>query len=351
MKKLVIGLFSLILVATLAACTGLNGDIGFTLTSDEDVMSFQALSTAELLSNVQPASTQSMDASGVAVLSTETDMTIDQIQPYLELFEQLLTQNNGLTVVNEVSDLPEYETKQTFTVTDILGNQVTYIMYYNTISEVEENDDSDEEENDVDENEYRIEGIMIYGEVTYQIVGEYEVDGEESELKFKSYIDELNYVESKYEVESEETKFEFQVVTNGIVVNESNIKIENEEDEFKIKLEYISGSDSGEYEFKLEEEDGQSILKIEFTSTINGVTTSGEAKVNVVVDELTGETSYVISVKSGDDDEEYEKEYDRDIDDRDDEDDDEDEDENESEDEDEVETEEESEDNVETEQD
>ncbi len=345
MKKLVIGLFSLILVATLAACTGLNGEVGFALTSDKDVMSFQALSTAELLSNIQPATTQSMDASGTSVLSTEVDVTIDQIQPYLELFEQLLTQNNGLTVVTEVSDLPEYETKQVFTVTDILGNQVTYVMYYNTIMVVDDNvDETDEvDETEDTEQEYRIEGIMIYGDITYQIVGEYEVEGEESELKFKSYVDELNYVESKYEVESEEIKFEFQVVTNGIVINESNIKIENEDDELKIKLEYVSGSDSGEYVFKLEEEDGQTQLKIEFTSTINGITTSGEAKVNVVVDELTGETSYVISVKS-DDDNEYEREYDRDLEDREDDDDDEFEDE-------EDENEEESEDNVETEED
>ncbi len=343
MKKLVIGLFAFILVASLAACTGLNGQVGFALTSDEDVMSFQALSTAELLSNMQPTTAQSMDASGVAILSTEVDVTIDQIQPYLELFEQLLTQNNGLSVVTEISDLPEYETKQIFTVTDILGNQVTYVMYYNTFVDLEESDDENDDEDEMDEQEYRIEGIMIYGDLTYQIIGEYEVEGEESELKFKSYVDELNYVESKYEVESEEVKFEFQVVSNGIVVNESNIKIENEENELKIKLEYVSGSDSGEYEFKLEEEDGQSILKIEFTSTINGVTTSGEAKVNVLVDELTGETSYVISVRSGEN--EYERDYDRDLDERDDDDDD-----DEFEDE-EDESEEESEDNDDTEQD
>ena len=344
MKKVVIGLFSLMLVVALSACTGFNGTVGFALNNDEDVLSFQALSTAELLSNMQPATAQSMDASGTAILSTEVDVTIDQIQPYLELFEQLLTQSNGLSVTTEVSDLPEYETKQMFTVTDILGNQVTYTMYYNTILESEEEMDDEDENDDVDdleedEQEYRIEGILIYGDVTYQIVGEHEIEGDEQELKFKSYLDELNYVESKYEVESEEVKFEFQVVTNGIVTNESNIKIENEDDELKIELEYISGSNSGEYEFKLEEEDGKTQLKIEFTSIINGITTSGEAKVDVIVDELTGETSYVISVKSGDD-VEYEREYDRDLDERDDEDDEEDDDTEEESEEDDDDTEE-----------
>jgi hypothetical protein len=97
------------------------------------------------------------------------------------------------------------------------------------------------------------------------------------------------------------------------------------------------------YEFKYENEDGDNVIKVEYETQIDGVEEEGEIKAYVVVDEVTGETSYFIVLdddKDGEADYEYEKDRDDDDDDDDeDEEDDDDEDDSEDEVEDEEETE------------
>ncbi|MBN2268465.1 MAG: hypothetical protein V3569_01255 [Acholeplasmataceae bacterium] len=338
MRKLFLGFAAFGIVMVLAACSATSEK--FSLDSDEDVFSVAAISSVELLSNTN-ISQLNNNTSGISMSSDliinpsttyneidENDMmlTLDEVQPYIEIFEQLLADQNGLGVVVEASDLAEYATKQTFTARDITGGNITYVMYYNETLESEDEED--------DETSYQIEGIFIVGDLTYTFVGERESEGDESELKFKAYIDELNYVLVKYELESEEIKFEFEKVVDGVTVEESEIKIEDEEDEFKIELRIFTITQENYYEFKLEEEDGETILKIEYQITVNGETTEGEAKVYVIIDELTGETSYQMVVSDGDDT--YEKEYDRDLDDLEDDE----EDEEDEEDEDDTETEE-----------
>lgn len=347
MKKILLGFAVLSLVVLLTAC-GMTGTIGtFSLDTDEDVFSVAAISSIELLGTQMATETTTVQSSRIQKMDqASVELTLDEVQPYIEIFEQLLAEQNGLSVLVEASDLPEYETKQTFTVSNITDGQITYVMYYNEFLEV---DDDDEDE---DEQEYRLEGIMIVGDVTYNFVGEREVEDDESELKFKAYIDENNYVEMKYELESDETKFEFERVVNGVTVEESEIKIENEDDEFKIELSIYSDNQESYYEFKLEEEDGQNVLKIEFETTVDGVRTEGEIEVYVIVDALTGETSYQLIVSEGE--ESYERSFERDLDDKEDEDeddDDEDDDEDDEDDEDDDEDDEEAEDNDETEDD
>ncbi|MDY0295153.1 MAG: hypothetical protein RBQ71_05025 [Acholeplasmataceae bacterium] len=331
MKKIIFVLMAVLLVAGLSACSSLNqAGVDFSFDNDQEILAFQALSSVQMLdaNTVQTVSTLGRTSK----MSDEETTSIDQIKPYLELFEQLLTQSNGLSVVIETSDLVEYETKQVFEMTDMLGQTITYTMYYNTTDlvdedEVDETDESDEVEDD--EQEYMISGIMIYSDVTYAIEGKHEIEEDEEKLQFTSKISETDYVTVTYKLEDEETKFAYRVYAQGELVNESNIKIEIEDNEFKIELSYMDGTNEGEYEFKLEEEDGQTILKISFETTIDGVESEGEAKVLVTIDEVTGETYYTIITKGDDDDEEHEERHDRDMDTDNDEDDDDDDDEEE----------------------
>lgn len=338
MRKIVYVLMALSLMIGLAACSSLNeSSLDFNLNSDEEVLAFQALSSVQMLGATQTEQSSTMGR--ISKMSNDQMTSIDQIEPYLELFEQLLTQSNGLSVTIEASDLVEYETKQVFQMTDMLGETITYTMYYNTMVLVEEDeDDADETDEaddieDEDEQEYMIEGILVYGDVTYNIEGKHEIEEDEEKLEFISKISEEDYVKVTYKLEDEETKFAYRTYVQGELVNESTIKIENEDDELKIELSYINGANVGEYEFKMETEDDQTILKIEFQTTIDGVESEGEAKVLVTVDEVTGESYYTIITKGVDDDEEHEEKHDRDLDtdddDEEDEDDDDEDDENE----------------------
>jgi len=272
MKKLLFGISVLLLTITLAACTGTSFAAAFDFETDQEVFGFAAISTSSILENsaVQPLS----QTNGVTQLDTQMNsMTLEEIQPYLEMFEELLTQNQGLTVVETVSEDPLYTTKVEFTVSNLLGEPVVYTMYYNQTlendeavieepivdeTEVDETDDLDDE----NELEYIIEGILFIDGAEYQVYGKKEMEDGEEKLTFKSMIDENNYVESKYKTEDGETKFYITVVQNGILVSESKIKIESEDNETKIVLEYNAGLNESKYSFKLENEDGVNLLMI-----------------------------------------------------------------------------------------
>ena len=330
MKKLLFGISVLLLTITLAACTGTSYAAAFDFETDQEVFGFAAISTSSILENsaVQPLS----QTNGMTQLDTKMNsMTLEEIQPYLEMFEELLTQNQGLTVVETVSEDPLYTTKVEFTVSNLLGEPVVYTMFYNQTlknddavieepvvdepvvdepvvneTEVDETDDLDDE----DELEYIIEGILFIDGAEYQVYGKKEMEDGEEKLTFKSMIDENNYVESKYKTEDGETKFYITVVQNGILVSESKIKIESEDNETKIVLEYNAGLNESKYSFKLENEDGVNLLMIKYEVLNDGTLETGKIKVEVIVDELTGVTSYQLFVEP-DNDDAFEHEEDR----------------------------------------
>ena len=307
MKKILFGISVLLLTVTLAACTGSQLAAAFDFQTDQEVFGFAAITTSSILENssVQPLS----QSNGVTQLDTKMNsMTLEEIQPYLEMFEELLTQNQGLTVVETVSEDPLYTTKVEFTVSNLLGEPVIYTMFYNqtlkndeAIIDESEDDVSDDVETE-DEIEYIIEGVLFIDGIEYQVYGKKEMEDGEEKLSFKSMIDENNYVESKYKMEDGETKFYITVVQNGILVSESKIKIELEDNETKIVLEYNAGLNESKYSFKLENENGTNLLMIKYEVLSDGTLETGKIKVEVVVDELTGVTSYQLYVEPDNDD-------------------------------------------------
>jgi len=329
----------------LGACTG-QGTLSLSLTSDEDVFSYQALATSSLLQS-QTNDTLIENNTGFSLVSgTQTldghedvEEPVEVVEPYLELIEKFMSGEQGFNATVQASDNVDYEFMIVFNTTDLLGEAQTYTLYYNQVLEndledesddaveeetEDENDDADEED---DEQEYMITGILVHGNQTFTVEGKKEIEEDEEKLEFTSYIDELNYVKSEYKVEDDETKFYIEEVRNGELYSESEIKIEIEDDETKIELEQFMNGNEYYYEFKYETEDDEDIIKVEYETLIDGVQQEGEIKAYVVVDELTGETSYMILLdddKDGEADHEYEK--DRDDDDDDDDEDDENED-------------------------
>jgi hypothetical protein len=346
----------------LGACTE-QGTLSLSLSSDEDVFSYQALATSSLLQS-QTNDTLVENNTGFNLLSgTQTldghedvEEPVEVVEPYLELIEKFMSGKQGFNATVQASDNVDYEFMIVFNTTDLLGEAQTYTLYYNQVLESDfedeisdtyagattegesdvplddtddaveeetenETDDADEED---DEQEYMITGILVHGNQTFTVEGKKEIEEDEEKLEFTSYIDELNYVKSEYKVENDETKFYIEEVRNGELYSESEIKIEIEDDETKIELEQFMNGNEYYYEFKYETEDGEDIIKVEYETFIDGVQQEGEIKAYVVVDELTGETSYVILLdddKDGEADHEYEKDRDDDDDDDDDEDD------------------------------
>lgn len=323
MKKLALILTTfLIAVGVLACGAPSNLDV---FGENADIYAFSAISSVDLLASPQTQTTS--DALAVT-LADEADPIVadelDELNRYLNMMEKFLGESNGFTFVAEASDRPEYAHKIVYSTVDMAGDAVVYILYFNevlddesvatsmtdlgeTTTEPEEEDEEEteaEEEDETDEDEFenqetRITGILVIGDLEYAVEGKKEIEENEEKIRIRSELDELNYVEVVSKIEDGERKFEYTVSVDG-VVSISKVKIEQEDNEQKIVLKFVSGEAKGEYTFKQETEDGETILKIAYKLEDNGVTEEGEIKVLVVVDPVTGETTYSYLLKSKD---------------------------------------------------
>ncbi len=123
MKKIFLGLS---LVALLTACTQTTSAL-LSLSSNEDIISLQALAAANLLDvSSSTMSLTSTDINEDPVDEPLEPIVVDTIEPYIELVEQLLGSNNGLNVIVDVSDDPLYENMMTFETSSLIGETQSY---------------------------------------------------------------------------------------------------------------------------------------------------------------------------------------------------------------------------------
>lgn len=328
MKKLAVFALFIVGAVGLSACA-LNS-IGTTAVFDttEDIYAFSAISSTNLL-----VSQRSDQNTSVALpLSVEdtplVELQIDDINKYLNMMEKFLGGDGAYTITQETSDRLEYQFKVTFVAKDILGNDVSYVLYYSEITELvntpveldqsdsdNEDDDANESDTEDDANELdnefeddfslsgegvQLQGLLVVNDVEYIITGKKVVSGDEEKVEIISTMDEANYVKVVSKLEDGERKFNYTVVSEGVITSQSKIKVEEEQNEKKVVLDFISGEDTGHYVFKQETENGQSVIKISYEVLMSGVAESGQIRILVVVDELTGETSYFYYIESED---------------------------------------------------
>jgi hypothetical protein len=266
------------------------------LTSDNEIISFSAISSMSLMSTFGI----NEEISYQPLTSHESQPPIvGFVMPYLKTVEQLLLSDQGLNILSGSSDLPEFDHFIQFETKDLLGNVTVYVMHYNmTLMDANQ-----------DEAEYEIEGILIFMEQTYEVFGEKTIESDEEKVKFRAQKDANNYVESFYEIENDKQVFEFIIVQHNQVISESRFEIEYDGEEIKVQLEFQEGDNEGEFEFEFFTENGINLIKIEFETIINGIEISGEMTVQMFEDPISGTFKYRIYIDPDDDDPyEYEEE-------------------------------------------
>ena len=270
------------------------------LNSNNEIVSFSAISSVSLLSTIGTNELISLTSDFEVVLEHPTVIT--KVLPYLKSIEQLLLSDSGLNIISGESDMPEYDYYMQFETKNLANISTIYVMHYNLDLVDEDDEDS----------EYSIVGILIRGNKTYNVTGKKEIEDSEEKVEFKAFLDESNYVESLYKIENDEQVFEFMVIQNNLVVSESKYEIEyDDKDEIKVKLSFTEGNNEGEYEFEYYSEDNVNLIKIQFETELNNIESSGEMIVQMVVDDITGNTRYLIYVDPDDGDEyDYEIEED-----------------------------------------
>ncbi|MDD4276027.1 MAG: hypothetical protein WCX32_01085 [Clostridia bacterium] len=314
MKKLPKILLAGVMLASSLAFIGCEGEdiAGYiSFNSAQEVYAFSALSSAELLDAdlltnttlpLSYAPSLSMAGSGFN-LAVEDQM--DEINKYLNVMEQYLGDDSALTVESQVSNRVEYTVKLVYTTRDILGNSLVYTLYYNeeVTAEIDETDavhqDDISDETVQAQYEVMLNGLIVVGENEYALEGLIRNEGDEQEIIMFSKIDKDNYVKVKYEIDSLEKKFMYEVVANGTIQTKTQIKLEQEEDGVKIRLQFIEGGNKGEYTFKKEIEDGETIIKIKYkVADETSLIEKGNIKVKVIINEETGENTYEYYVKA-----------------------------------------------------
>ena len=138
----------------------------FEFKGETQVLSFSAMSTSSLLSNQQTADLLSYEptiqlSQSLNVSQMDQKSLLNPIVPYLEMAERFIKMEEGFNVIETVSELDLYQYKTIFETTSLTNTTINYQMHYNMI-------DTSEDE---DEQSYEVDGVLFYGNKTYQIKG------------------------------------------------------------------------------------------------------------------------------------------------------------------------------------
>lgn len=262
MKKfllLVVMTFALMLVGT--GCIERAKSDRFDTVSDN--MSYQALSSIKLLESKDKFSSMSkMNNEETIVVEKE------EVEKYLNLMEELLSENGGMHSETLTSDKAEYSEYIRITTKDLQGNEEVYNLYFN--QELIEDHDDDDDDNEIEE-EYKITGICISGEVTYQLEGKIEKEQDKEEVENESYFkiiqDKDNYIIVKEEFEQEknesEHKFKYEIVINGKKVETVSFELEEENGKLSIEVKESKNGSKTSYKFKEYKEGQNKFIKIQ----------------------------------------------------------------------------------------
>lgn len=242
----------------------------------KEVYALSAISSVNYLLNLENVSGASVyGADATSRPSYITDSSVEGIKGCLELFDNYI-QNGGITQntvknTETTGQTAEYNFVMTITLPNLDDSIKMYYDEIKTNTNVEIDDEKEEVETST-----TLQGVMIVGENTFDVVGkrEFETDGDETEssIEFttKSRLNNQNYVKISQSVEQEngehEIEYEYEIFQNGRKIQEFETEIENENNrvEIEFKLKNITSGNFENVSFKLTKDDveNQFLVKI-----------------------------------------------------------------------------------------
>lgn len=268
--------------------------------NDQQVFSVGALTSNVLFDYVEQAPAQGAVMMMADPVLTDRDIIIPQLSPYFEMVEQLLTSGGQMETVSEISDRLEYDFKETITAYDALGQNLSYVIYYNVV------DISEDEE----EATYHFVGVISYSGSTaeYAIEGRRAIDEDGTKVSLEVHYSEGNYVRSEYITEEDGTKYKFRIYSDNKIVSSSKLKLEYDDDEVQLKFDFDDGDNKYRYDIAYDELNPK-LIHVEYSLKIgNEPTRKGTIDILIVENEVTGEVKYEIVIKPEGGDEEHENE-------------------------------------------
>ncbi len=234
----------------------IDGGLFNQISDDTSFYAYGAASVGAILSFEQQESFSAAPQSALRTLSTLRQSRADaqaaqteKISRYLSLVEGLLSDSFEHRETQNTADRKEYDFQMVVTVRDLLGNSLSYTMYYNKIPLSTQVEDGETEEN------YAIRGVLLVGDREYLVEGngEHETEiepdetEEETEMTFLVYHpeDPSDYIRMEQELSTEteegeteiEQKYVYTTYVDGREVERTTVEYEQEEDgELELKL-------------------------------------------------------------------------------------------------------------------
>ena len=349
-------MFGLMMALTIMACSELGETETPIVDSDEEVLAVQAISSAMLLSYNDSSVSQMANPMMQMGMDEEE---VNDIDYYVELIETFLG-NDQLNVETQTSDNDDYDYMIVYTTLNLDQETLTYTLYYN-VEVIEEELTTEEEvtteepattEEDVTTEEptteaptteapttevptteapttqttetqnlafgdqdmdrpYRfededdefvtqyIEGILVFGDLTYDVEGKILMVEGKQITRIRSYIDDENFVLVNYQNDDREVdkeKFFFQVVEEGQVVSRSRMMFFQNDRIQHAQLEIIEGDAYARYQFHIREQEGVSYIHINYRIEMNDEVDQGHVRLIKTVDDETGEVVYEYNI-------------------------------------------------------
>lgn len=228
----------------------------------KDVYAMSAITGSQYLQNLETENTvlsaadlinmgQTVYADATSRPNALTNEDVAAVNNFLGMFEEMLL-NNGINqtssaVAEDDEYFGTYNILLTMNMPTIGGGTETFKMYYNeTETETEREIEADEEEIEVST---KLVGIMIIGNVSFDVTGERKVETEgnetETSIEFttKSKTNPDNYVKVSQEIENNEIEYEYSIYENGRLVSKTQVEFENEDGEQELSLQFKSVAD------------------------------------------------------------------------------------------------------------
>lgn len=189
------------------------------------------------------------------------------INTYLTLFNSYKSRAQT-TVTQEESDKLEYSVKYVVKFNTLTSSN-DYVIYLN-VTDIEEDDDEIEEE---------LRGLVVIGELEYEVIGEREVEDDEVELELIIKLDSNNYILIKEEKEDDELELEYTIIKDGVKVLEFALEVE---DDGEIKI--VEKNNQSVQIYKLKEKNNMITINHFTNNEINTFIISKEADKFIIVD-------------------------------------------------------------------
>lgn len=237
------------------------------ITDADSFYAYGAASIGTILSSEKSATPALQKVRAMsAVVRKNSSEQIDTINKYMALVESLLS--DGAITGEGIAGEMGYTYGMTVSYTDLLGDSVSYVMYYDKVFLEGETEDDETEES------YFLSGILVIEDTVYPVEGSYETEfseGEtENELYFKAFTDteKNSYIEVEQETETEEDdgeaetekEYVYSVYSKNKLIEKTEVKYEKEDDELELKMTVSKDGKKEELIFNDETEDGERVL-------------------------------------------------------------------------------------------